>query len=268
MSQTAAKPGARAKSAEEIALIAEASRIVSATLEMLHGEVRPGVTTRRLDALAEEFIRAQDAEPAFKGHEVHGLVFPATLCTSVGSAVVHGIPDDEPLREGQIVSLDCGVKKLGYYGDSAVTYGVGEVGELETKLMRVTRESLELGAAAAIAGNRVYDISRAVQRHVEANGFSVVRELVGHGIGRALHEDPAIPNFVPSPFQRHQFRNTMLVDGMTICIEPMVNAGSFRVVTREDQWTIATMDGQPSAHFEHTLVVREGAPQVLTTHRH
>jgi methionyl aminopeptidase len=268
MSPAATKLGASVKTDEEIALIAEASRIVSATLSMLRDEVRPGMTTRRLDEMAEELIRSNDAEPAFKGHEVHGLIFPATLCTSVGDAVVHGLPDDVPLRDGDIVSLDVGVKKEGFYGDSAVTYGVGAIGELEEKLLRVTREALDLGAEAAVAGNRVYDISRAVQRHVEANGFSVVRELVGHGIGRTLHEEPAIPNFVPSPFQRHQFRNTQLLEGMVICIEPMVNAGSFRVVTREDRWTIATMDGQPSAHFEHTLVVREGAPQVLTTHRY
>lgn len=268
MNATATKVSARAKSDEEIALIAEASRLVSATLEMLRDEVRAGVTTRHLDALAEEFIRSHDAEPAFKGYEVHGLLFPATLCTSVGDAVVHGLPDDVALREGEIVSLDCGVKKNGFYGDSAITYAVGEIGELEKKLMRVTREALDLGVEQAVAGNRVYDISRAVQRHVEANGFSVVRELVGHGIGRTLHEEPAIPNFVPSPFQRHQFRNTMLVDGMVICIEPMVNAGSYRVVTRADDWTVATQDGRPSAHYEHTLVVRDGAPQVLTTHRY
>ncbi|HVK38880.1 MAG TPA: type I methionyl aminopeptidase [Candidatus Kapabacteria bacterium] len=267
MSTSATKPSARAKTDEEVALIAEASRIVSETLAMLRGEVRPGMTTRRLDAMAEEFIRSQGAIPAFKGHEVHGQLFPATLCTSVGSAVVHGLPDDEELREGEIVSLDCGVKREGFYGDSATTVAVGAVGELEEKLMRVTREALDLGVEAAVAGNRVYDISRAVQRHVESNGFSIVRELVGHGIGRQLHEEPAIPNFVPSPFQRHQFRNTQLVDGMVICIEPMVNAGSHRVVTREDNWTVATMDGQPSAHFEHTIVVREGAPQVLTAHR-
>lgn len=267
MSSSATKLSARAKSEDEIALIAESSRIVWQTLEMLRTEVQPGMTTRRLDAMAEEFIRAQGATPAFKGHEVQGQAFPATLCTSVGSAVVHGLPDDVPLREGEIVSLDCGVKLEGYYGDSATTVAVGSIGELEEKLLRVTREALDLGVEQAVAGNRVFDISRAVQRHVEAHGFSVVRELVGHGIGRELHEEPAIPNFVPSPFQRHQFRNTQLIEGMVICIEPMVNAGSFRVVTREDNWTVATMDGQPSAHFEHTVVVREGAPQVLTVHR-
>lgn len=256
----------RVKTAEEIELIARASRIVSETLAMLRQEVRPGVTTRTLDRLAEDFIRAARGEPAFKGYVVQGQAFPSTLCTSVNDAVVHGIPDDRELRDGDVLSLDCGVLRDGYYGDSAATYAVGEVGELEEKLIRVTRESLELGAAEAVVGNRIYDISRAVQRHVESNGFSVVRELVGHGIGRSLHEEPAIPNFVPSPFQRHHFKNTQLVDGMTICVEPMVNAGTFRVVTRQDMWTVATADGRPSAHFEHTLVVREGKPEILTSH--
>jgi methionyl aminopeptidase len=256
----------RIKSAEEIALIAEASEIVSGVLAMLKDHVLPGATTSQLDAIAEDYIRSFGAEPAFKGYIVHGNVYPATLCTSVNDAVVHGLPDDRPLQEGDIVSLDVGVKKSGYYGDSAITYPIGEIGELEQKLMRVTQESLMLGIEQAVAGNRVYDISRAVQRHVEKNGFSVVRELVGHGIGSSLHEDPAIPNFVPSPFQRHQFRNSPLVDGMVICIEPMVNAGTYRVMTRADDWTVATQDGKPSAHFEHTIVVREGEPEVLTRH--
>ncbi len=254
------------KSEEEITKITESSRIVSGVFEMLKSEVKPGATTRGLDRMAEEYIRSFDAEPAFKGYIVHGLPFPATLCTSVNDAVVHGLPDDRPLEEGDVVSLDVGVLKNEFYGDSAVTYAVGNVGEVEEKLMRVTRESLMLGIEQARAGNRVYDIARAVQRHVEANGFSVVRELVGHGIGRSLHEEPAIPNFVPSPFQRHQFRNTQLVDGMVICIEPMVNAGSFRVRTAADQWTVLTQDGMPSAHYEHTVVVREGSAEILTSH--
>jgi methionyl aminopeptidase len=266
MSAEQTRLSARAKTAEEIALIAEASRIVSETLAMLHREVAPGVTTRRLDGLAEEFIRDSGAEPAFKGYVVHGEVFPATLCMSVNDAVVHGLPDDRPLQEGDVLSIDVGTRFNGYYGDSAVTYPVGRIGELEQKLLRATRESLDLGVAAAVAGNRVYDISRAVQQHVEENGFSVVRELVGHGIGRSLHEEPAIPNFVPSPFQRHHFRNTQLVPGMVICIEPMVNAGTFRVTTRGDRWTVATLDGKPSAHFEHTVVVGENEATVLTSH--
>ncbi len=257
-------PKGRGKTPEEIEHIAEASRIVAGVLAMLKEPTVAGATTRQLDRMAEEYIRDNGAEPAFKGYIVHGLVYPATLCTSVNEAVVHGLPDDRPLVEGDIVSLDVGVKKNGFYGDSAVTYAIGDPGELGLKLMRVTEESLWLGIEQAVVGNRVLDISRAVQRHVEANGFSVVRELVGHGIGTSLHEDPAVPNFVPGPFQRHQFRNTPLADGMVICIEPMVNAGSYRVVTRDDQWTVVTQDGKPSAHFEHTVVVREGKPEILT----
>ncbi|MBS1913799.1 MAG: type I methionyl aminopeptidase [Bacteroidetes bacterium] len=255
----------RGKTPEEIALIRESSRIVAGVLAMLKEHTVAGATTLSLDAIAEEYIRDHGAEPAFKGYVVHGEVYPNTLCTSVNEAVVHGLPDSRPLAEGDIVSLDVGVKKDGFYGDSAVTYAIGDVGEIGRKLMKVTEESLWLGIEQAVAGNRVYDISRAVQKHVEANGFSVVRELVGHGIGRSLHEEPSVPNFVPSPFQRHQFKNTALVDGMVICIEPMVNAGSYRVATRPDRWTVVTQDGMPSAHYEHTIVVREGAPEILTT---
>lgn len=254
----------RSKSPEEIALIAEASKMVSGVLRMLREPTVAGATTKQLDRLAEEYIRDHGAEPAFKGYVVHGLSFPNTLCTSVNEAVVHGLPDDVPLKDGDIVSLDVGVKYQGYYGDSAVTYSIGDPGEEGGRLMRVTEEALWLGIEQAVAGNRVYDISRAVQRHVESNGFSVVRELVGHGIGKTLHEEPSIPNFVPSPFQRHHFKNTGLVEGMTICIEPMVNAGGYRVETRDDQWTVVAQDGKPSAHFEHTVVVREGAAEVLT----
>jgi methionyl aminopeptidase len=260
---TSTIPG-RGKSPDEIALIAESSRIVAGVLAMLEEFTVEGVTTARLDELAEDYIRSHGAEPAFKGYVVHGLVYPATLCTSVNEAVVHGLPNDKPLREGDIVSLDVGVKKDGYYGDSAYTYAIGDPGEEGRRLMAVTKESLRLGIEQAVVGNRVYDIARAVQKHVEANGFSVVRELVGHGIGRSLHEEPAIPNFVPSPFQRHQFRNTQLVEGMVICIEPMVNAGTYRVMTAADGWTVVTQDGKPSAHYEHTVVVREGAPEILT----
>jgi len=256
----------RGKTAEEIALIAESSRLISEVLALLKDYVVPGMTTARLDEIAEEYIRSHGAAPAFKGYSVHGEIYPATLCTSVNSAVVHGLPDDRPLQEGDIVSLDVGVLKDGYYGDSAVTYSVGDPGELGRRLMQVTYDALWLGIEQAVVDNRVYDISRAVQRHVEDNGFSVVRELVGHGIGKHLHEEPSIPNFVPSPFQRHQFKNVPLVDGMVICIEPMVNAGTYRVKTLGDQWTVATQDGKPSAHYEHTVVVREGEAEVLTHH--
>jgi len=254
----------KGKTPEQIERIAESSRIVAGVLTMLKEHTVAGATTRSLDMLAEEYIRDHGAEPAFKGYVVHGLTFPATLCTSVNEAVVHGIPDDRPLQEGDIVSLDVGVRLNGYYGDSAITYAIGDPGEAARKLMRVTEESLWLGIEQAVAGNRVLDVSRAVQQHVESNGFSVVRELVGHGIGTSLHEEPSVPNFVPGPFQRHMFRNTPLVDGMVICIEPMVNAGAHRVVTRPDGWTVVTEDGSFSAHFEHTIVVREGKPEILT----
>lgn len=256
--------GSRVKTEEEIALIAEASRIVGGALIMLKEFTVEGVTTSKLDRIAEEYIRSYDAEPAFKGYSAHGEVYPATLCTSINEAVVHGLPSDYVLKSGDVVSLDCGAKKGGYYGDSAITYMIGEVSEENQRLVKVTEEALWLGIEQAVPGNRVFDISRAVQRHVEANGFSVVRELVGHGIGTSLHEEPSIPNFIPSPFMRHQFKNVALVEGMVFCIEPMVNAGTYRVNTLADRWTVVTQDGKPSAHFEHTLVVREEAPEILT----
>jgi len=253
------------KSAEEIELIRNASSIVSGVLEMLSARVLEGETTRCMDRLAEEFIRDHGAEPAFKGYVVGGVPYPATLCTSINSAVVHGLPDDRPLDSGDVVSLDVGVKLAGYYGDSAATYVVGTPTDEVRRLLEVSEQALWLGIEQAIDGNRVYDISRAIQRHVESNGFSIVRELVGHGIGMRLHEEPSIPNFVPSPFARHQFRNVQLVDGMTLCIEPMVNAGSYRVITLDDKWTVATADGRPSAHYEHTVVVRRDRAEVLTS---
>jgi len=253
------------KSAEEIELVRQASRIVSDVLALLRDQVVEGTTTTAMDRLAEEFIRDHGAEPAFKGYVVQGEAYPSTLCTSVNSAVVHGLPDDRPLAQGDLLSIDVGVRLAGYYGDSAATYPVGEVSDEARRLMQATEDALWLGIAQAVDGNRVYDISRAVQRHVEANGFSIVRELVGHGIGKRLHEEPSIPNFLPSPFARHQFRNAQLIDGMTICIEPMVNAGTYRVATLEDRWTVVTADGRLSAHYEHTVVIRPGRAEVLTS---
>jgi len=254
------------KTAEEIAMIAEASSIVSDVLILLKNYLTPGVTSLRLDEIAEEFIRSRGAEPAFKGHVVHGLTYPNTLCVSVNDAVVHGLPNNREMRDGDLVSLDVGVKKNGYYGDSAVTYMIGEPSPLQQKLMQVTHEALWLGIEQAVAGNRVFDISKAVQQHVQNNGFTVVRDLVGHGIGTTIHEEPAIPNFVPGPFQRHNYRNTPLQEGMVICIEPMVNAGTYKVETEADDWTVVTADGKPSAHYEHTVVVRNGEAKVLTQH--
>lgn len=259
----------RIKTEEEIASIRRASEILSGALTMLREHVVPGVTTVELDRLAEEYIRDNGGEPAFKGYAPRfapGGVepYPWTLCTSRNEEVVHGLPNEVPLVEGDLISLDAGVRWNGWNSDSAVTYGVGAITPERAQLLQVTEEALALGVEQAVAGNRVFDIARAVQRHVQAAGFGVVRELTGHGIGQSIHEDPDIPNFVPSPFQRHQFRNALLVSGMTICIEPMVCAGNYRVETAEDGWTVRTADGSPAAHFEHTVVIREGAPEVLT----
>lgn len=237
----------------------ESCRIVAEVLRLLKGALRPGVTTKELDKLAEEFILMQGAEPAFKGYGFdQNNLYPASICTSVDDEVVHGIPGGRTLREGEIVSVDVGVRKNGYYGDGAWTFEVGRVTEEKLRLMRVTEESLLKGVEQARAGKHVRDISAAVQHHVESAGFSVVRDLVGHGVGKNLHEEPPIPNFVDST------SSPKLKSGMTIAIEPMVNAGTFRVRVDADGWTVRTHDGQPSAHFEHTVLVTENAPEILT----
>jgi len=237
----------------------ESCRIVAEVLRLLKGALRPGVTTKELDKLAEEFILMQGGEPAFKGYGFDkNNLYPASICTSVDDEVVHGIPGGRPLHEGEIVSVDVGVRKNGYYGDGAWTFEVGRVREDKLRLMRVTEESLYKGIEQARAGKHVRDISAAVQQHVESAGFSVVRDLVGHGVGKNLHEEPPIPNFVDST------SSPKLKSGMTIAIEPMVNAGTFRVRVDADGWTVRTHDGQPSAHFEHTVLVTENAPEILT----
>ena len=237
----------------------ESCRIVAEVLRLLKGALRPGVTTKDLDKFAEEFILMQGAEPAFKGYGFDkNNLYPASICTSVDDEVVHGIPGGRKLREGEIVSVDVGVRKNGYYGDGAWTFEVGRVTEEKLRLMRVTEESLYKGIEQARAGKHVRDISAAVQQHVESAGFSVVRDLVGHGVGKNLHEEPPIPNFVDST------SSPKLKSGMTIAIEPMVNAGTFRVRVDADGWTVRTHDGQPSAHFEHTVLVTENAPEILT----
>ncbi len=237
----------------------ESCRIVAEVLRLLKGALRPGVTTRELDKLAEEFILMQGAEPAFKGYGFDkNNLYPASVCISVDDEVVHGIPGARTLREGEIVSVDVGVRKNGFYGDGAWTFAVGRVTEEKLRLMRVTEESLHKGIEQACAGKHVRDISAAVQQHVESAGFSVVRDLVGHGVGKNLHEEPPIPNFVDST------ASPKLKSGMTIAIEPMVNAGTFRVRVDADGWTVRTNDGQPSAHFEHTVLVTENAPEILT----
>lgn len=231
-----------------------ANALVAEVLAELARMVSPGITTRDLDAAAEKLVRAGGAEPAFKGYRG----YPSTLCASVNEQVVHGIPSTRALGEGDIISLDMGVKLNGYYGDSAVTVPVGQVSEAAATLLRVTRESLEKGIAQVRLGGRISDIGHAIQRHVEANGFSVVREFVGHGIGAALHEEPQIANY------GEPGRGPRLAEGMTLAIEPMVNAGRPAVKVLADGWTAVTKDGSLSAHFEHTVAVTKDGPLVLT----
>ncbi len=239
---------------EEIEKIHESNRIVHDTLKMLHDHVKPGVVAKQLDKLAEEYIRDHDGRPAFKGY--HG--FPASICVSIDEQVVHGIPGRRELREGEIVSLDAGVEKEGYYGDSACTYPVGHVSDIKLKLMKVTEESLYKGIEKAVAGGFLSDIGHAVQSHVESAGFSVVRVLVGHGIGSELHEQPEVPNY------GRPGRGPKLKAGMCIAIEPMVNVGVYEVLTLEDGWTIVTADDKPSAHFEHTITISDNGPIILS----
>ncbi|HXX63522.1 MAG TPA: type I methionyl aminopeptidase [Bacteroidota bacterium] len=247
------------KNAREIDLMKECGRIVAEVLALVGSRIAPGMRTKELDELAEEYIRSRGGVPAFKGygHDKQNL-FPGTLCVSIDDVVVHGIPDGEKIEVGQVVSIDVGVKKNGYFGDGARTFGIGKISELKDRLMRVTEESLYQGIAQARAGNHLHDVSAAVQRHVEAAGFSVVRDLVGHGIGKNLHEDPAIPNF------GEPGTGVVLKAGMTLAIEPMVNAGTHRVTVGDDGWAVRTADGKPSAHFEHTIVVTSGEAEILT----
>ncbi|MGA3288290.1 MAG: type I methionyl aminopeptidase [Bacteroidota bacterium] len=247
------------KSIEEIEFIRESSRIVADVLKLVGAQVRPGMTTLELDKVAEDFIRSMSSEPAFKGYGWDKKnLFPATLCTSIDAEVVHGIPSKRMLKDGDLLSIDVGVKKNGFYGDGACSFAIGEVSEEKQRLMRVTQESLAKGIEQAVAGKRVHDVSNAIQRHVEANGFSVVRDLVGHGVGRKLHEEPSIPNF------GEPGTGVVLKDGMTLAIEPMVNAGTWRVKIAADGWTVLTVDGKPSAHFEHTIAIVHGKAEILT----
>ena len=242
------------KSPAELERMRAANALVAEVLAELARMVSPGVTTRDLDAKAEKLVRDGGAEPAFKGYRG----YPSTLCASVNEQVVHGIPSTRPLDEGDIISLDMGVKLNGYYGDSAVTVPVGRVSEQAETLLRITRESLEKGIAQVRLGGRISDIGHAIQQHVEAHGFSVVREFVGHGIGAALHEEPQIANY------GEPGRGPRLAEGMTLAIEPMVNAGRPGVKVLSDGWTAVTKDGSLSAHFEHTVAVTKDGPLVLT----
>ena len=239
----------------EINLIAESCQIVADTVEMLAGYMKSGMSLSELDKLAEDYIRSRGARPAFKGY----MGFPSTLCISVDDEVVHGIPSNRLLENGQIVGVDCGAEKNGYFGDHARTFSIGSIDQEKQKLVDITHQSLMLGIREAKAGNYVSDIGHAIQTHVEQNGFSVVRELVGHGIGTDLHEDPQIPNY-GLPKQGYQLK-----EGMCLAIEPMVNMGTKEIMTDSDGWTVRTKDGKSSAHFEHTIAIQDGEAKILST---
>lgn len=241
------------KTEGEIDLMEEANAIVHRVLSDLEERVAPGVTTRELDEYAERIIRTAGAVPAFLNYKG----FPATLCTSVNDVIVHGIPNDVPLDEGDIIGVDCGVLYKGYYGDAARTFRIGQVSREAGRLLEVTRDSLDLAVKQAQPGSRISDIGHAVQAHVEAEGFSVVREFVGHGVGTSLHEDPQIPNF-GSPGQGPKLRT-----GMVLAIEPMVNVGSYGVTMDADGWTARTEDGSLSAHFEYSVAITQAGPRIL-----
>ena len=248
------------KTEDEIELMRKANLLVGRTLAEIGKVIRPGVTTKELDKIADEYIRDNGAIPTFKGFpNPYGPAFPAAICTSVNEQVVHGVPNDEPLKEGDIVSVDCGTLLDGFNGDSCYTFMVGEVSEEVKTLLRVTKESLYLGIENALAGRRIGDIGYAIQQHCEGHGFGVVRELVGHGIGREMHEDPAVPNY------GRRGNGTMMKNGLCIAIEPMITMGTREVYLMPDKWTVVTRDGKPAAHFEHTIAIHHGKADILSS---
>jgi methionyl aminopeptidase len=246
------------KSAREIEVLRRANVIVAEILEELKKKVAPGVTTLELDSLAEELTYKKKALPAFKGYQMAGRVYPGSLCVSVNEEIVHGIPGERALKEGDVVGLDFGVIYDGFYGDSAFTVGVGQVSEEAARLMRVTEESLYRGIEQLVEGKRLGDLSSVVQKTVEEAGFSVVRAFVGHGIGKRLHEDPPVPNYGEPD------RGLRIREGMVLAIEPMVNAGGWDVKMKEDGWTAITADGSLSAHFEHSVAITKNGPYILS----
>ena len=246
------------KTNEEVELLRKSNLLVSLTLGEIAKHIRPGITTLSLDKIAETFILDNGALPAFKGYNG----FPKTLCTSVNEEVVHGIPSGYILKEGDIISIDCGVILKGYYGDSAYTFAVGEIDVNKKRLLDVTKESLEKGVLEAIAGNRIGDISFAVQNHAESGGFTVVRELVGHGLGTKLHEAPEVPNY------GRRGTGPKMEKGLVICIEPMINLGMKETTQMRDGWTVKTADGKPSAHFEYAVAIDKGKADVLSTFKY
>ena len=243
------------KTPEEIELMRESAQLVSKTLGMLAKEVKPGAMPLELDKLAEEFIRDQGGKPGFLGM----YDFPNTLNWSPNEQVVHGIPDQTPLKDGDIISIDCGVFMNGFYGDHAYTFEVGEVAEETKALLKTAKESLYIGIEQFKAGNRVGDVGFAIQKYNEAQGYGIVRELVGHGLGNSLHEGPEMPNY------GKRGRGKVFKEGLVVAIEPMINMGTHRVIQGRDGWTIKTADGKPSAHFEHNIAIVEGKPKLLST---
>lgn len=242
------------KSNNELQIMRKSGRIVAELLELLENHVKPGITTKELDSIAEEFIIKCGARPSFKGY--YG--FPATLCTSVNEQVVHGIPGNRVLEEGDIISIDCGVLYQGFHGDAARTFAVGKISEEAKKLIEVTKQSFFEGLKFATVGNRIGDISNAIQRYAESNGFSVVRDYVGHGIGKEIHEEPPVPNYGKAG------RGPKLAKGMVLAIEPMINAGTYAVTELDDGWTVVTIDNKLSAHYENTVAILENGPEILT----
>ncbi|WP_069650757.1 type I methionyl aminopeptidase [Caloranaerobacter ferrireducens] len=242
------------KSKREIEKMRRAGRLVAETHAFLQQFIKPGITTKELDRIAEDFILKNNGRPAFKGYNG----YPASICTSVNEEVVHGIPGLKRLKDGDIISIDIGVIVDGYYGDSAKTHPVGNVSKEALRLIKVTEESFYEGIKYAKVGYRLSDISHAIQKYVESNGFSVVRDFVGHGIGQKMHEDPQIPNFGPPG------KGPRLKEGMVLAIEPMVNAGTYHVRILSDNWTVVTFDGKLSSHYEHTIAITDGEPEILT----
>lgn len=243
------------KTDQEIELMRESNLLVSKTLAEIAKQIKPGISTKKIDKIAEEFIRDNGAKPGFLGYQE----FPNTLCISVNNQVIHGLPSSYELKEGDIVSVDCGVYKNGFYGDSAYTFTIGEIDSKVSKLLEVTKEALYIGIQQAVEGNRVGDISYAIQQYAKNYGYSVVREFVGHGVGKSLHEEPKVPNY------GKRGKGKKLKKGIVLAIEPMINMGSKNIVKSKDGWTMSTADGMPSAHFEHSIAINKNKPDILST---
>lgn len=247
------------KTKKEIDYIRESCQIVAEVLQLMKRYAKAGVTTIELDKIAEDYILSNNARPAFKGYSQAGSFdFPGSICSSIDDEVVHGIPGSRVLKEGEILSVDVGVEKNHYFGDAALSIAIGKIPDEKQRLMDSTEKSLYLGIEQAVPGNRVGDIAYAIQTEVESKGFSVVRDLCGHGVGKLLHEEPQIPNY------GRKGSGTLIKNGMTLAIEPMINLGTYKVTVDEDGWTVRTADGLPSAHFEHTIAIIDGKPEILT----